>query len=244
MDKMLAIIATAALTLAGTLSANAQEKKQYKVDVKDFNELRVIEGLNVDYVCSDDSAGIATFVTTPEYASVLMFTNNKERLDIQISTDGIDYDGLPLITVYSRFLTKVENSGDSLVRVRSLKPAPKFSARLIGNGRMSVRGIDANTVEGRLDTGNGTLHLQGRANKATLKTVGSGSIQADEMPAQEIDCSLLGTGYIGCAPVKSLNVKGMNGKVYHKGQPESIKNRALGVKVIPIDDNAAETTAM
>lgn len=234
-------IVIAIAVVCGALSANADGLKRYNINVKDFHELRVIEGLKVDYVCNDDSAGIATFVTEPELASVLMFTNNKDRLDIQISTDGIDYENLPAITVYSRFLTKVENSGDSLVRVLSLKPTPKFSARLIGNGQLAVHGIDATNIDGNLDTGNGTLFLKGKAKKANLKAVGTGSIQADEMPADEIKCSLLGTGYIGCYPIETLSVKGVNGKVYYKGEPKSIKNHAIGIKTIPIDEKQPET---
>jgi len=236
MYKSIVIAITAML---GISSASAEGLKRYNINVKDFHELRVIEGLKVNYVCNDDSAGIASFVTEPELASVLMFTNNKNRLDIQISTDGIDYDNLPAITVYSRFLTKVENSGDSLVRVLSLKPTPKFQARLIGNGRLAIHGIDTNNIDASLDTGNGTMHLQGKAGKASLKAVGTGSIQADELRTDDVNCTLLGTGYIGCEPIKSLNVKGINGKVYYRGTPEKIKNHSLGVKLIPIDENSA-----
>ena len=220
------ILSLIAIT-ASILAVNAEELKRYEIDVKDFSELKVIEGLAVDYKCSEDSAGMAVFTTSPDMASLLMFTNNKNKLEIQISTDGIDYQGLPKITVYSRFLNKVENSGDSLVRVLSVAPSPSFKARLIGNGTLSVHGIDTNTLDGSLATGNAS---------ATLSLVGTGSIQADELDADDIKCSLLGTGYIECNPLKTLNVVGASsGKVYHKGSPK-IKSRAIGVKVIPIDN--------
>ncbi len=230
-------IAIAALALFSSITANAAGPKRYTINVKDFNELRVIEGLKVNYVCNEDSAGYATFIAEPEIASVLMFTNNNNRLDLQISTDGINYENLPVITVYSRFLTKVENSGDSLVRVLSLKPVPKFTARLIGNGHLAVHGVDATNIDANLDTGNGTILLKGKASKASLKAVGTGSIQADELAAEEVKCTLLGTGYVGCAPSKALNVKGVNGKVYYTGTPETIKNRSWGVKLISLDEN-------
>ncbi|WP_305149780.1 GIN domain-containing protein [uncultured Muribaculum sp.] len=229
------ILSLIAIT-ASILAVNAEELKRYEIDVKDFSELKVIEGLAVDYKCSEDSAGMAVFTTSPDMASLLMFTNNKNKLEIQISTDGIDYQGLPKITVYSRFLNKVENSGDSLVRVLSVAPSPSFKARLIGNGTLSVHGIDTNTLDGSLDTGNGVLVLYGKAASAKLSLVGTGSIQADELDADDIKCSLLGTGYIECNPLKTLNVVGASsGKVYHKGSPK-IKSRAIGVKVIPIDN--------
>lgn len=235
------IIAIAAILITGSITAYGASPKRYTINVKDFSELRVVESLKVNYVCNEDSAGFATFIAEPEIASVLMFTNNNERLDLQIATDGINYDHLPTITVYSRFLTKVENSGDSLVRVHSLKPVPKFTARLIGNGHLAVHGIDATNVDANLDTGNGTILLKGKTSKASLKAVGTGSIQADELASNEVNCMLLGTGYIGCAPENTLHVKGVNGKVYYTGAPQNIKNRSWGVKLIPLDENSAET---
>ncbi len=226
--------------LCGTIATKAaDDERRYELDVKDFSELRVIEGLSVDYKCSADSAGYVTFTSTPDLASVLMFTNNKNRLDIQISTDGIDYQNLPRITVYSRFLSMVENSGDSLVRVQSLQPVPAFKARVIGNGRLSVYGIDTNNLDASLDTGNGTITLYGKAVKTKYNLVGTGSIQADELVSDEIKCSLLGTGFIECAPVNMLNIVGASsGKVYYKGHPQ-IKTRSLGVKVISMDANTS-----
>lgn len=230
------LFAATLFTISSMAIAANDDLRRYELDVQDFSELRVIEGVKVDYKCNADSAGIVTFTTTPDLASVLMFTNNKNRLDIQISTDGIDYENLPQITVYSRFLSMVENSGDSLVRVVSLQPVPAFKARVIGNGSLSVYGIDTNSLDASLDTGNGTITLYGTARKAKYNLVGTGSIQADELVADEIKCSLLGTGSIGCAPVQQLNIVGASsGKVYYKGEP-NIKTRSLGVKVIKIEE--------
>lgn len=219
-----------------TLHANAQEVQKYELFVDDFTELKVVEGINVDYKCSADSAGYAVFEATADMASVLMFSNNKNCLEMQISTDGIDYTSLPRVTVYSRFLNKVENSGDSLVRVVSLSPTASLRARLIGNGRLVVRDIDVNTLDASIGTGNGIIVLYGSATSAKLSIVGTGSIQADDFSADKIKCSLLGTGSIGCNPLSELNISGASsGKIYYKGSPK-IKNRSLGVKAYPIDD--------
>ena len=221
-----------------TSAVSAQELRKYELDVKDFYDLRVIEGVTVDYKCNPDSAGMATFTTTADLASVLMFSNNKNRLDVEISTDGIDYTNLPRITVYSRFLNSVENSGDSLVRVLTLNPTAAFKARLIGNGSLAVYGINSTSVEASLDTGNGTITLYGKAESAKYNLVGTGSIQADELTAGSIKCSLLGTGFVGCDPTTTLTIVGASsGKVYYKGSP-SIKNRSIGVKIISITDDS------
>lgn len=233
-SKLILSVISIASTFCGPLSA--QEINRYEVNAGDFSELNVIEGLKVDYIQSNDSAGIVTFETTPDMASLLMFTNNKEKLDIQIATDGINYTNLPPITVRSRFLTKVSNSGDSLVRVLKLAPCANFKARLIGNGQVAVHGVDANHVDCSLDTGNGVIAIDGKTQKAKFTLVGTGSIQADDMAAEEVKCSLLGTGSIGCNPTKQLTVVGASsGKVFHRGEPK-IKNRSIGVKIYPIEE--------
>lgn len=218
-------------------ATSAQEVSRYELDIKDFSELKVIEGINVNYVCNTDSAGRAVFIADDKMASILMFSNSKGRLEMQIATDGIDYDNIPTVTVYSKFLTKVENCGDSTVRVISVAPTPQFKARVIGNGRLIVKDIDATHIDGSIDTGNGQLILYGKTTSSKLSCTGSGTIQADELISNDTKCVMLGTGTIGCQALNTLNIVGVSsGKVYYKGQPSTIKKRFVGVKVIPLDN--------
>lgn len=224
------------LALALPAVAAGEELTRYELDVYDFSELKVIEGLNVDYKCVPDSAGKAVFTTTPDLASVLMLSNNKGKLEMQISTDGIDYSDLPVITVYSNFLTKVENSGDSTVRVLSVAPGPQFKAKVIGNGRLVVRNLNATQVDASLSTGNGQLVLYGKCQSAKYSLTGTGSIQADDLKAVNVKCRSTGTGTIGCSVTGELMVVGMgSGKIYYAGHPEKITTRSVGLKVIPLD---------
>ena len=236
MKKYVLAFIIAAIT---SLCVSAEgEMKRYEVNVNDFSELKVLEGLNVDYKCSEDSNGYVVFNAAPDIASVIMLNNNKSCLEIQISTDGIDYDNLPRITVYSRFLNKVENDGDSLVRVLTVAPTASFRATLIGNGGLAVHGINTNNFVGAIKTGNGVIAVNGKTTKAQLSAVGTGSIQADDLNANEIKCSLSGTGIIECNPASKLTVVATfgvsSGKVYYRGKPE-IKDRAPGVKILPIE---------
>ncbi|MCM1518586.1 MAG: DUF2807 domain-containing protein [Pseudoflavonifractor sp.] len=226
---------TSILALAA-LTATAAEPTRYELNIGDFSELKVIEGLNVDYYCSADSAGKAVFTTSPDLASILMFTNDKGKLEMQISTDGIEYDDLPTIKVYSNFLTNVENSGDSTVRVITVAGGPQFKAKLIGNGRLVVRDIHATTVNASLSTGNGTLVISGNCDRAKIGMTGSGTVQADELKAPKVKCTLLGTGSVGCWPTDHLTVIGAtSGKVYYRGEPSVIKNTSIGIKTVKID---------
>ncbi len=223
------------------VSANAAGLSRYELEVKDFSELKVIEGINVDYKSDPDSAGRAVFTATAEQAQLLMFTNKKECLEVQLATTGAGAKDLPTVTVYSNYLTKVENTGDSTVRILNIGAGPKFKARLVGNGRLIVRDIKATQVEGSIETGNGQMVIYGKCQTAKLSSTGTGSIQADDLEATDVSIKSWGTGSIGCnVNSGNLSIVGAgSGKVYYKGKPSSIKNRSVGVKAVALTTDAS-----
>ncbi len=222
------------LLLFAFLQAHAAPVSRYELNVGDFTQLKVTNSINVDYRCNTDSAGIAVFYATPDHASAIIFSNNKNRLEVQLSADAASLQGKPTIVVYSRFITKVENSGDSTVRVLSSISGPSFKARLVGNGHLVVRDIDAVQIDGSINTGNGTLVIYGRCSSAKFNNTGKGNIQADELSAETVKCVQVGTGSIGCCATSSLTIYGASGKVYYRGNP-TLKNHSIGVDVIAIE---------
>lgn len=216
--------------------AAAQTVQRYEIRVNDFTELKVTDGINVDYRQSADSAGLAVFTSPSDKASLLLFSPKKQKLEVQLALDGTGVTGLPTVTVYSSALAKVENAGDSLVRVIGAVSAPeRFKARLIGNGRLSIHSVKAPEVNATIMTGRGTLVIAGSCDKASLSVTGTGTIQADGLRAASVACKIIGTGTIGCAPVASLSVHGMgSGTVYYTGSPASIAAKGLGIKTKPL----------
>lgn len=153
---------------------------------------------------------------------------------MKLSTENVGIANLPVVTVYSTYLTKIENSGDSLVKVVNVAEGPKFTAKLIGNGRLAVQGVKATEVTAALSTGNGTLVIGGQCEHVNFNFTGTGVIQADGLEAQTASVKAGGTGSIGLWAAKTLNVMGMGStKIYYKGTPE-IKNRSVGIKTFPL----------
>lgn len=216
------------------MGVSAQSLTGYDLNVGEFSELRVSDGINVDYTSDEAKSGKACFECPASLASSFMFTNKGGKLTIQLSPDAIGTRNLPTITVHSKYLTKVENTSDSTVRVLSLNGLPKLEAKLEGNGHLIVRGIDVTEVKGTMRLGHGTLILVGKCKEAKINLTGTGVIQADELVAEEVSVSAKGTGSVGVNAVKSLNVYGMGStSVYYIGQPE-IKNRSVGLKLMPL----------
>lgn len=220
------------LTLAAPIIGMGQSTQRYELKVNDFKELRVDNDIAVDYYCNPDSAGYAVFTATDAQSGWVLFDNNgRGKLSVQTDTDYPAGEKMPRIRVYSSSLEKVVNSGDSLVKVYNLPAADKFKAVLIGNGRLSVPGVEASTIEASIHSGNGQLTIEGRCTEAKLHLVGTGTILADRLEAVKVKATVVGTGHIGCSPSEAITVMGAgSGSVLYRQAPPTIKSRGVGIK--------------
>lgn len=235
MMKRISIRLIAVLTvIMSTLAMSAQQK--YCMDLKDFGELKVVDGVNVIWKCSADSAGMVTFAADPEMVPLILLSNNKNQLRVQLQDTEFPLKKIPTLTVYSNFLSKAENSGDSTLTILSPLPSAEINLRVVGNGTLVATGLHATTVDAKIDTGRGRIILQGIAQWIKLRNLGSGTIEASSLKAEKGSFIIGGTGNIDCWVTGELTVKGLgSGKVYCKGNPQT-KNRTLGtVKIIPVE---------
>lgn len=231
-----------ALALMASAVCAYGEVRTLKVDR--FQQIRVVGPVNVDCIYNPDSVGyIKVNADTRDYMPWVEASTKGDKLKIQLRMpDDMRHgviptpDNLPSVKVYTNYLTGVSNEGDSIVRVITSTNVPSFNARLIGNGYMSVRGIDTERLTVELLSGNGTLAIHGRANSENIKLAGVGTIEADGLEAETAKVVLVGTGNIGVWAKEKLTVRGTGtGTVYLKGTPEVTKKLALGIKLQPID---------
>lgn len=205
-----------------------------------FDRLEVTDNVNVVYVNHPDSAGYARYTGDRRFADAFIFSNSKGKLKVQVNTEDVNDPELPTLYLYSNFLTSVSNSSVSRLEIRSIAPCPELKVKQIGNGTIVIHGIDSDRVKGSIATGNGQIVLSGVAREAKYVMVGTGTIQADLLRADVVECRVAGTGTIGCWPVESLNVRGLGStKVYYKGDP--VVKKGPGVKVFPLDQYIRET---
>jgi len=232
-------LALAVMSLTGMCHAVGGGQQKYELKVKDFSTLVVEDGFNVEYMCSEDSAGLAVFRASKSVADKIIFSNNnKGKLHIQKAFHEEEemVKNLPVIKVYSKFLKEVKNEGDSTVMVLKMRPTAEFKAIVIGNGRLVIRNVECTKFDGAIKTGNGTLVATGRCEKAVLSNTGTGAIQADSLEAKEVSCRFFGTGTTGCWATDVLTVKGvMAGKLYYRNKPARIRNYAVGVKIYSLE---------
>lgn len=238
MKRFILLILVAGISL---LRANADDglMHRYELEVGAFDRLTLYDNAAVVYRSVPDSTGFIAYEGVEDFADAFLFENADGNLKIQVSTEDVGKPGLPVIRVYSDFLTSVENSSDSVVRIEASTPVPKFSAKLIGNGTILANGINATDVRATIVTGNGTISIEGVTRNAQLKMIGTGIIQADRLKADNVKCSVVGNGQIGCWAIEKLDVRGLgSSKIYYKGKP-SVK-KVGGGKIFPLESSSAE----
>lgn len=220
--------------LTAAITANAET---YKIPVGEFNELVVNDKLEVFYSANPDSVGFVVFDTKPEYASYIMTDSNKGKLRIQLDQAAIGLPDLPKIYVYSTFLSKAENWRDGNLYIQDIKPSSKITVANQGNGKIIANGLDAVSIVLKAQSGKGSIIASGKCRSLEIANVGSGTVEADGIAADEVDCRLMGTGTIGCAPAKKLKISGLGtGKVYYKGNPQINKSKLSNIKPIKIEE--------
>ena len=232
------ILTSIILMITVALVSNAQTTHRV-VKLGDFTRLAVVDDINVEYRCNPDSAGLVVFDATQEVADALMFTvSNKGRLSIQVNDFYESRGNLPSLTLYSSTLDEAENAGDSVLRISKLPPLKSFKVRLLDNGKVIVRGVRASQLELQILSGKGKIIADGSCDDLSLRLVGTGEIQADNVTATNVSCRIMGTGSMGCnVNGGDLKVSGSGtGKVYYKGKPNKVTVRKLGtIKAIPME---------
>lgn len=222
MKRFLTLFFAAIAVIAATARDDVQ---RYKVEVGQFDRLKVTDNVNVVYRCLPDSTGFAQYAGSKEFADAFILTPEKGQLRVQVSVEDVGNPNLPVLYVYSDFLTEVTNDSEFTLRVENPAPAAEFKTTQVGNGTLIVENIKANKVKASLTTGNGTVNLSGETQEAALNMLGTGMISADRLKSRKVTCKILGSGSIGCWPEESLNVRGIGStKIYYRGNPKVKKS--------------------
>ena len=235
MKKIFAIFAF----ILGVLLPVQARTETFRLKVGQFDQLAVYDNVHVVYHAHPDSTGYVVYKADESLADVFLFTNNKGTLKIQVATENVSIPDLPVLHVYSDYLTQVENSSEYSVKVLSNSSVPRFTARVIGNGEIVADKIKAGEVESHIATGNGVIAISGTCEKAVYRMMGTGTIQADEMKAKNVNCKIMGGGSIGCWAADKLDVRVIGStKIYYKGSPQVKK--VGGGKLLPLNPDKEE----
>lgn len=214
------------------------QAKVYTVNIGQFEKIKVNSDVNVIYKNLPDSTGMARYEAPEGNEDIFDLTVKNGTLKVQASETQWGNKELPVICLYSDYLSSVESASDFNVTIESLAPSFSFSASQIGNGTLDVEDLKCNDVSASIKTGSGSVNISGTCVNATLQMLGTGLISADRLKAENVKCNILGTGSIGCWALKTLNVKGIGTtKIYYKGDPQIKKTGGGKLFPLPEDEN-------
>ena len=213
-----------------TIGVMAQVK-HYDLKIGDFDNLFVVDNINVVYKSDTLKAGTATFDCPQEIADGLIFRNNTHgRLTIQVATDLLGTPNLPTLHVYSSELAIAENCGDSTLTLNHVRSQKSLKVILSDNGRVDLNDVEVSELNLLLITGKGVISASGYCHKLKTRVLGKGSIDALRVSAQYINVNMTGTGTIDLdADGAELSVRGSGtGRINYLGTPGKLKVRKLG----------------
>lgn len=232
-------VALACAASALTWLGMAAQTRPYTIALTDFNELQLRGSVNVDHRISTDSAGLVVFDATEEMVPWIEAEckKGKMKINVDVPKELGAVQGLPTLRVYSTSLLRVENDGDSALRLLSPLHGPTFSARVVGNGVVSVRSVQVTDVSGGVMAGRGQLIIDsGKCLQASFTLAGTGNIQADGLAAVRVSCKCTGTGSVGVWAAEELSVNGAGSStIYYRGDPVITKKISLGLKLERLD---------
>lgn len=227
------LISILAALAAGNFCVSAQNTHKYSLTFDQFTELKVQDNVNVVYRQSSDEKAHISYTSDPDFADAFIFTLSGESMKIQVTTDDVGKPGMPTLYVSSKNLAKVENYSDFEVKVEKPAQVYDFFVSLIGNGKITISGLDATKVTAKVTAGNGTVEIAGKCAGANYRLVGAGNILCRNLLADHVTARILGGGRIELNAAHFLRVKGLGStKIYYTGSPR-IKHSGGG-KLIPM----------
>lgn len=231
MKKILPILTLLILSLP----LFAEEKTERIEKTGPFTAIQLMDSINVVYHNEPEFNGTVRWTDDENTDdSMLIIRNNKGTLKIQLDiTPENEAPACPTIHVYSDFLSKVLNYSDGQILVEQPAACAKIEFSQIGNGSIVASGLNATEIYAKVTAGMGTISLAGKCGTATYRMTGTGTIQADELAADTVNCRIFGGGNIGCDPHEKLNVTGIGStRIYYKGNPQ-ISHKGGG-KLLPV----------
>lgn len=210
----------------------------HTLPIGQFDKIKISGNLTVVYKNLPDSTGVARYEAPAGNSQLFKLDVNKNGLlKVSPGDDSWTEKDLPVLYIYSDFLSSVESYSEKDVQISGLIPTAIFKVNLIGNGSIYVDDIKSTEVSASLSTGNGSIYLTGSCEEANFKMIGTGLISADQLQAENVKCHILGTGSIGCWPIDNLKVSGLGStKIYYKGSPNISKKGGGKLYELPKED--------
>lgn len=232
--------ATEFMNTEGDLTTN-------KIEVGDFNEIRVNGLMEIHYEQTDGSPMLE--VTLNQELHSKLKIEEKNRI-LTIELKGVKEEQITtfIVKVRSKWLKGVRVSGNANLIVSNTLSGDELDIRantnslvqlkapvIVGNLSLKISG-SANIVAENLETellecnleGSGSITIKGSAGEGKYSLAGSSDLHAYGMQVEELDCRMTGNGLAEVYAAKNLNASIVGkGEIRHKGDA-SVQQKIYG----------------
>ncbi len=191
--------------------------------LKSFTKIKL--GLDAHVIITKDSVQSVRIEAQPNMLQNL--TTDISGGVLEIGTDECITD-YKTITVYISIpnLEGVDVNGSGMVETRGTFSPDKIELTINGSGSITAT-LSANEAYADI-RGSGNININGSARKFSIDIAGSGDVNAQDMPAQNCDVSVKGSGNCKVFAISKLDVNIAGSRnVYYKGKPD-ISNSIAG----------------
>lgn len=217
-------LASIVLVLISSIAAMAQDdgdwiSKEYQI--KDFSNIYLEGGYKV-YLSQGDEVSLTVKTTSEDMFDVLNVDNWGDELSLVMNRDYLSYRRIRLyITVKDLEQIKTEGGlsleSDGYLDLKDLKLHIQGGAKV--DLKLKARNVDL------IGEGGVVISLNGVADELSVRLVGAGHVDADELKAEDVKVQIEGVGTASVYATEKLDtqIEGV-GKVWYKGNPSVTKN--------------------
>ena len=219
-----------------------------KIEIEDFNEIRVDGVIDFNYEQSNDKPTIE--VTLDSNLHPYVNIEVKDRvLKVNFKGAKVDHFTKFIVKTNSKWLaaakvtgnanlmvnsilngdqTEITANANSLVQLKKPVKVGQLTLKVKGSANMVVSEVNADKVDLTID-GDGSISVKkGTANEGNYNIITKGDIHAFGLEAQKINCKMTGAGLAEVTPKKILKAQVIGkGNIRYKG-PTAVDQRIIG----------------
>ena len=219
-----------------------------KIEIEDFNEIKVDGVIDFNYVQSNATPTIEVTVDSNLHPYVNMEVKDR-TLSVSFKGAKVDHFTKFIVTTNSKWLasakvtgnanlminsvlngdeTTIRANSNSLVQFKQPVKVGKLALKVAGSANMVVNDVTADKVELDID-GDGSITVKkGTANEGDYSIVTKGDIHAYGLEVSKINCKVTGNGLAEITPKQHLKAQIVGkGNIRYQG-PTAVDQRVIG----------------
>lgn len=197
--------------------------------VSNFDKLDLSTVADIQYTQSTDGSTSLQIYGSDNIVELVNVDVNDNTLVLKMKKKNINKADLK-ITISSPTLQSIKTSGVGSFDIKDQLVTTNLKIKNEGVGNFKINNISCQELD-LSNEGVGNIHIQGKAEKASLISQGVGDVNAADLECKSVIATSNGVGNISCYATQSLIAKANGvGNISYKGNPaeKELKKNGIG----------------